>query len=189
MNKMKNIFWVALALVAVTLTPSCDTEKGVVEQEQTVNISLALSELGITIPAEGGVFTVEVTTNAERWEAMSAVSWAEVSCKDDTITIVANQNTSNDSRVGDIIVIATTGSSFKEKSISLEQVAGGGTTAGGDLTFECPVFEDYVLSYYDANGDGILSTEEAAVVTELVLTLDESSDEEPIILSQMITNM
>ena len=178
MNKIKNIFWVALALVAVLLTPSCDTEKGVVEQEQTVNISLALSELGITIPAEGGVFTVEVTTNAERWEAMSAVSWAEVSCKDDTITIVANQNTSNDSRVGDIIVIATTGSSFKEKSISLEQVAGGGTTAGGDLTFECPVFEDYVLSYYDANGDGTLSTEEAAVVTDLVLTLDQSSDEE-----------
>ena len=178
-NKIKNIFWVALAAFAVLLTPSCNTEKSVVEEEaKPADISLALSEIAISIPAEGGVVTVDVTTNAESWEAISAVSWAEVSCKDDTITIVANENTSNTSRVGDIIVVATTGSTIKERSISLEQFAAGGTTNDGNLTFECPVFEELVLTSFDVNGDGILSAEEAAVVTDLVLTLDETSDEE-----------
>ena len=146
MKKINNIFWVAVVAVALLLTPSCNTENGVNEEQAKPEISLALSEVALTIPAEGGVMSVDVITNAESWEAISAVSWAEVSKVDDTITIVATENTSNTSRQGDILVIATTSTTTAEKSISLEQAAAGGTTAGGELTFECPVFESLVLT-------------------------------------------
>lgn len=43
------------------------------------------------------------------------------------------------------------------------------------VAFESPVFEEYCLSLYDANGDGVLTTDEAASVKEL--TLNAKTDE------------
>lgn len=42
------------------------------------------------------------------------------------------------------------------------------------VPFENPIFENYCVSQYDANGDGVLTTDEAASVKEL--TLDANTD-------------
>ena len=179
MFNLKNIL-AALATVAVLLTTSCQGGEPVntPEDEKPANISLLFNTPEVVMPAEGGVVNVMVVTNAESWDFVNALSWAEVERTRAGISISATETTRDSNRKGDILIIATTGKTVKERTISVEQVAAGGTTAGGNLTFECPVFEELVLTSFDTNGDGVLSAEEAAVVTNLVLTLDETSEEE-----------
>ena len=181
MFNFKNIFLAALATVAVLLTPSCESGEpvGTPEEEQPVEINLYFSDPIVTMPAEGGWYDITISTNAETIEFINAISWVEVEqTSNNTISVYASENTSNSSRKGDILVVATAGKSVKERAITIEQVASGGTTAGGNLTFECPVFEELVLTSFDTNGDGVLSANEAAIVTELDVTLDETSEEE-----------
>ena len=180
MLNLKNIFLAALATVAVLLTPSCNGNEpaNTPEDEKPADINLLFNTPEVVIPAEGGVVDVMVVTNAESWDFVNAISWAEVERTSEGISIYATENTSDSNRKGDILIIATTGKTVKERTITVEQVAAGGTTAGGNLTFECPVFEELVLTSFDSNGDGVLSAEEAAVVTDLNLMLDETSEEE-----------
>ena len=148
---MKNIksILVALAAFAVLLTPSCDTVNGTEgTEDNNVNFTFSVSPKEIVFESEGGVEIVEVTTTAESWEVVNAISWVEVECAEQGFYIYANENQNDSSRNGEIFVIASSGSISREITISVEQVANGGVTAGGDLTFECPVFESLVLSSY-----------------------------------------
>ena len=180
MKKFINTTLAALTAVAVLLTTACTTggEQTPAEDPQPADISLLFSSPSLTIPAEGGVYDVMVVTDAESWDFVNAISWAEVERTDEGISLYVTENKSNSSRTGDILIIATTGTTVKERTIAVEQVASGGTSADGNLMFECPVFEELVLSSYDTDGDGVLSTAEAARVTDLVLTLDENSETE-----------
>ena len=180
MLKIKNIFLAALTSVAVLLTSSCEGNDPVTnpEDEKTVEITLYFSAPTVTMPAEGGWYDVTISTNADSFEVVNAISWVEVEKTSNGISIYASENTSDSTRKGDILIVATAGKSVKERAITVEQVAAGGTTIGGNLTFECPVFEELVLTSFDTNSDGVISAEEAAVVTDLVLTLDENSEEE-----------
>ena len=179
MKKFINTILAALTTVAVLLTAACtggsDTPT---EEPKPADISLLFSSPEVVMSAEGGVVDVKVVTNAESWDFVAAISWAEVERTDNGLSIYATENKSNSSRNGDILVIATTGTTVKERTITVEQVASGGTTADGSLTFECPVFEELVLSSFDTDGDGAISATEAARVTDLDLTLDENSDTE-----------
>lgn len=191
MNRLSNMFLAALSVVSVLLTTSCNTGGDTpADEPKPVDISLLFSSPKVTFSAEGGVTEVMVVTNAESWDFVNAISWAEVERTDEGISIYATENKSNSNRNGDILIIATTGTTVKERTIAVEQVASGGTSTGGDLTFECPVFEQLVLSAFDYNGDGTLSTEEAARVTNLDLTLDENSEteQEPITSLKGIKN-
>ena len=64
--------------------------------------------------------------------------------------------------------------------LSLAVLATGCDEGGGKnddpqpVTFENTVFENYCASQYDTNGDGVLTTDEAASVKEL--TLDANTD-------------
>ena len=150
MFNLKNI-WAALATVAVLLTPSCQggENTNTPEDEKPADITLLFNTPEVVMPSEGGVVDVMVVTNAESWDFVNAISWAEVERTSEGISIYATENTSDSNRKGDILIIATTGKTVKERTITVEQVAAGGTTAGGNLTFECPVFEELVLTSFD----------------------------------------
>ena len=179
MKKFINTILAALTTVAVLLTAACTGGSDTTTEEpKPADISLLFSSPEVVMSAEGGVVDVKVVTNAESWDFVAAISWAEVERTDNGLSIYATENKSNSSRNGDILVIATTGTTVKERTITVEQVASGGTTADGSLTFECPVFEELVLSSFDTDGDGAISATEAARVTDLDLTLDENSDTE-----------
>ena len=190
MNRIKNILFAALVAVATLVAPSCNKDNSSESEQQTITISLVLSSYEVSFIAEGGIADINVVTNAESWDFVNATSWAEVERTESGITIYAPENTSNTTRKGDIVIVASTGTTVKEKTITIEQVERGGTTSGGELTFECPVFEQLMLSLCDFDGDGIISTDEAALVTDLTLTLDENSDssQEPITSLKGIKN-
>lgn len=190
MNSIKHMLFATLVAVALVLTSSCNTDNGSETEQQPVDISLVLSSYQLSFLAEGGIADVSVVTNAKSWDFVNATSWAEVELTDDGVSIYVPANSSDSSRKGDIVIVATTDGSVKEATITIEQVEHGGTTSDGELTFECPVFEELMLSLCDFNGDGAISTEEAARVTDLTLTLDESSDssQEPITSLKGIKN-
>lgn len=173
MKSLKRIFG-ALAAVALLLAPSCNPDKGADGGDAT--IALELSCDAITIPAEGGVMEVEVTTDAENWEVVNALSWAGAERSGSTVVIYADTNISGKVRKGSVLVVATSGSERVEKTISVEQLAAGGTS-GGNGEFECPVFESLMLELCDANGDGKISEAEAALVTEINVAYTESDAE------------
>ena len=89
--------------------------------------------------------------------------------EDNILTISARENEGEDIRKGSILIVATTGKSRAEKSILVEQAS---HSESSDVTslFECPVFEELMLTNFDIDGDGKIAAEEAAQVTEMVLT-------------------
>lgn len=187
---MRNKFFAALAAVALLFAPSCDKgNNGGENTEPEVQITLVVRPQQVTIPADGGFedILISVSTGAE-WDFVNGSSWIEVELTEGGMTISAEANTSSELRKGEILIFATAGKSRVEKSLVVEQAASGGTTSDGELSFECPVFEQLMLDAFDTNADGALSVQEAAVVTELVLTLDEESTNEAITSLRGIKN-
>ena len=184
----KRILSLLIAAMALCVT-ACDGEKTEEEVEQTpVTISLTLSVDKVAFTAEGGIQDVAVISSVNTWDFINAATWLEVEMTDDSLTLIASENKSTQARKGEVVVYATEGTSRAEKIISVEQAASGGTTSDGSLTFECPVFEQMMLESYDRDGDGIISAAEAADVTDMVLTLDETSTNDPITSLKGIKN-
>ena len=168
---MKNRFLAFTLSVFALFASACgEVENG----NESGNISLEVSPQKVIFEADGGTATVTISTNGDSWDFTNATSWLEVAANGSELTLVAFGYDGKVNRSGEIVVVATKGSDFVKKSIIVEQVAAGGSSSEGDLNFECPVFKQMMLDYYDRNGDGVLSAEEAAVVTELSLTYDDA---------------
>lgn len=174
----KKIFIAMCAVVAMFAT-AC--EKGGENNEggNDVEITLSVSPETIQLSAVGEEATLEVTTDAKEWDFVNATSWLNVRRHDNTLTMLASENTSEEARRGTILIVATSGSTRAEKSVTVEQAAST-TGAGGTSMFECPVFEEIILSNFDFDGDGKLSSEEAARITDLTLTMSDEEEREPI---------
>lgn len=173
-NLINKFLLAALAVCIVALAPSCEPNVGGGEGDA---ITLTVTPSKVNIPAEGSWENVTVTTNAESWDFVNAASWVEVERNADGVVIFAEANNTNSNRKGDIVITAVSGNATKTATIKIEQVAVGGTSSGGELDFECPVFESLMLEAYDVNGDGKISESEAARVTEISVAYTESDAE------------
>ena len=168
----------AVVLAAFTLV-GCENGSGNdVNGGEDVNIRLSVLPENITVDSEAQTSFITVTTNATEWDFVNAVSWVEASRNGDDINLIISKNYSANTREGEIIVFATSGSKRIEKKVSIKQYAEGSSEGGSNEDFECSVFESLMLSSYDTNGDGKISEAEAARVTEIDVTFTESDAEE-----------
>lgn len=174
-KKFISVFAVVLAMLATACEKGGEINKG----GDDVAITLSVSPETIQISALGEEATLEVTTDAKEWNFVNATSWLNIRRHENTLTMLASENTSDEVRKGTILIVATTGSTRVEKSVVVEQAANT-TGAGGASMFECPVFEEIILSSFDFDGDGKLSAEEAARITDLTLTMSDEEEREPI---------
>lgn len=172
-------FMAAMAVALTIFATSCDDTTTGDDTQTPVAIELSVSPESLTMTAYGDAVTLEVTTNAENWDFVNATSWLNIRRNDNVLTVSATQNENEDIRKGTILIYATTGASRVEKSVVVEQ-SSKDVNAGGGSVFECPVFEELMLTSFDFDGDGAISTEEAAVVTDLVLTMSDEEEREPI---------
>lgn len=175
-KKLLSIFAVALTLIAT----ACEkTDEGQGSIDTPANITLSIEPETIHISSTGEEAELVVTTDAEEWDFVNATSWLNIRRHEDTLSMLASENTSEEIRRGTILIVAKTGSTSVEKSVTVEQAAAT-TGSGGTSMFECPVFEEIILSNFDFDGDGKLSAEEAARITDLTLTMNDEEEREPI---------
>lgn len=161
------------------LATACENGGEISKGGDDVEITLSVSPETIQISALGEEATLDVTTDAKEWDFVNATSWLNIRRHENTLTMLASENTSDEPRYGTILIVATSGSTRVEKSVTVEQLAST-TGAGGTSMFECPVFEEIILSSFDFDGDGKLSAEEAARITDLTLTMSDEEEREPI---------
>lgn len=175
---MAKKFFAAVAVVLALFAVACnDTQEP--SNDTPIEINLSVDPETLQINASGDEVTLTVTTDAKKWEYVNATSWITIHRYEDTLTILASNNESEEVRNGTILIVASSGSTRVEKSVVVEQAPKSGGTAGASM-FECPVFEEIILSMYDFDGDGILSAEEAQRITDLVLTMNDEEEREPI---------
>ena len=169
----------AFAILFSIFVSSCtDNNTETPNTPTPVEITLSVTPESLSLNSYGDAVTLEVSTDAEAWDHVNATSWLAIHRDGNTLTISARENESEDIRKGSIRIIATTGNSRAEKEIPVEQAS---RDASSDVTslFECPVFEQIVLTNFDFNGDGKISAEEAAKVTDMVLTYEDEDTREP----------
>lgn len=172
-------FLTALVAAAATLSMvACeDTTQGV--QGGSTEVELTVSPEAIEFTADGAAQVVNVETNADAWDYVVAASWLNVEKGDNTLTLSAQKNSGRNVREGEVVIFAEDGGNFVQKVLSVKQL-GTGSAEGNDDEFECSVFMELMVEYYDANGDGQISDAEAAAVTEMVLTMSDEDTREPI---------
>ena len=176
---MTKRLFIALCAVVAMFATACERGGENNEGGTDVEITLSVSPETIQISALGEEATLDVTTNAKEWYFVNATSWLNIRRHENTLTMLASENTSEEARRGTILIVATSGNTSVEKSVNVEQAAST-TGAGGTSMFECPVFEEIILSNFDFDGDGMLSAEEAARITDLTLTMSDEEEREPI---------
>ena len=170
----------ALVAAAATLTMvACeDTTQDI--QGGSTEVELTVSPEAIELAADGAAQVVTIETNADTWDFVVGASWLNVEKSDNTLILSAQQNSSKESREGEVVISAEINGVYAYATLPVKQLGGNGTTTGGDDDFECAVFLELMLEYCDANGDGQISDAEAAAVTEMVLTMDDEDTREPI---------
>ena len=170
----------ALVAAAATLTMGAceDTTQDI--QGGSTEVELTVNPETIELAADGIAQVVTIETNADTWDFVVAASWLNVEKSDNTLTLSAQQNSSKESREGEVVISAEINGVYAYATLPVKQLGGNGTTTGGDDDFECAVFLELMLEYCDADGDGQISDAEAAAVTEMVLTMDDEDTREPI---------
>lgn len=177
MEKIAKRVLALLMAAALFIAPSCgESETTEPAPEVPAAIELTVTPDQVSFPPEGELVRVTVDTNAESWDFVNGLSWLDVAKSEGGLILVASSYRGSATRRGEILVVANQGTARVEKTIQVEQVALGDTSQEGNLSFECPVFKELMLEYYDADGDGEISEAEAAVVTEMVLTLNEEDE-------------
>lgn len=94
---------------------------------------------------------------------ISVVETRSMSTK--VVTLQIAENTSGQSRTGEVVVSAP--------ELGLSQTAKIIQSGAGEVYFPDPVFRAWMLERYDSNGDGLLSTEECEAVGYLSLVFSD----------------
>ena len=184
----------AVILAAFTLVGCENNVGGDDNNGGDVTLLLSVFPESITVNYEEQTATILVTTDAESWNVVSTASWVDASRKSGEIKLTIAKNHSTNTREGQIIVFATSGTVRVEKKVSIKQYSEDSEENGGSGDFECPVFEELMLSSFDSNGDGRISATEAARVTEIDVAYTESNAEERDVITslkgiKMFTNL
>lgn len=177
---MKGIFRNAvclLVLFSAFAVMSCEKqEEG---KTEVAEIVLTVDPLEISFPSEGGFDDIVVTTDAESWDFMVAASWLDAERTDDGIALLVQPYSGQTVLNGELVIYASNkDGGRKEVSVKVSQMPEGDVvTPEGAIVFECEEFKSLMVSACDMDGDGEVSPEEAAFVTDLVLTYDVENTE------------
>ena len=176
--KFRFVKYLSVVILAAFALVGCENgmdDNGNGNEGDGVVIRLNVLPESVTVNYEAQTSFITVTTNAE-WDFVNAISWVEATRNGDDINLVISHNYSTNTREGEIIIFATSGSQRVEKKVSIKQYSES-ASEGSDDEFECPVFESLMLSNFDSNGDGRISESEAARVTEIDVAYTESDAE------------
>ena len=187
MDEMKKFMkYAALLLGVLTVLGLSSCKEDGPDPVEEIEINIEVDPLEISFPAEGGLMEVMVETDASDWDCMVAASWLEAEISDEGLLLTASANTQEEERTAEVVVFAFEGDVREEVSIKVSQAAaadsGSGNEGGeagvvdGNIVFECSIFKDIMVSSYDADGDGEISLEEAALVTELSVSYNEEDE-------------
>ncbi|MBP3533098.1 MAG: hypothetical protein J6J75_02225, partial [Alistipes sp.] len=164
-NILYRIFVCCAALGLVLPFAGCDKESNV---EQPTEIMLSVAPLTLEFEAETESKTVKIATDGDRWIFLDGYpSWIDVVEDGDVLTVTVEKNETGATRSGLIDIKAIRGSDSRTKSIVVRQYAEGDAPDDGYVHFGDDAFEELILGYYDANGDGRLSLDEAKRITQL----------------------
>ena len=182
--KFRFVKYLSAVILAAFTFVGC--ESGSDDEGLTTDVTLNVSPSRLSLTADAQSKIIAVTTDAEEWGCMSTISWVDAECVGQEINLSIAKNHSTETRVGQVVVYATSGTTRVEKKVIIEQyAAGSGDNGGSNGDFECAVFEELMLSSYDSNGDGKISEAEAARVTEIDVAYTESDAEE----RQIVTSL
>ncbi len=172
MKKVLRIFWgIAVSAAVLSGFPACSEKPENAETDYDISVS----QESIEFTNRESTLLLDVTTNAPSWGYTENVSWLEIEKTVRGLSFTAERNMEPEIREGIITVYAMTdaGDIGKKLDVKVSQ-AGRGVAPDGMVAFEDDTFMDWMLSYYDANGDGYLSTEEALAVKQIYVGFDES---------------
>lgn len=131
----------------------CDKESNV---EQPTEIMLSVAPLTLEFEAEAESKTVKIATDGDRWIFLDGYpSWIDVVEDGDVLTVTVEKNETGATRSGLIDIKAIRGSDSRTKSIVVRQYAEDDAPDDGYVHFGDDAFEELILGYYDANGDGV----------------------------------
>lgn len=152
------------------------------DYDQTMKIT---GETSFVVPASGGTieFTLETTTQYSIAIPDDAKSWISHTgtraWRSETVTLKIEPNNSY-SRSANIFMLNNSGKIIG--SIAISQMSSLYNDIPTDMVGAFPdnEFRKYILSNFDRNADGIISTEEAAKVTQIAFSLSKVTSVEGI---------
>ncbi len=162
----------ACSAAALSGISSCSDEKA---ENTGADYNISVSKESLEFTNRESTLLLDVTTDAPAWGYTDNVSWLSIEKTIKGLSFTAERNTEPDMRHGIITVYAMSdaGEIGKRLEIKVSQ-EGRGVAPDGMVAFEDDAFMDWMLSYYDANGDGYLSTEEALAVKKIYIGFDET---------------
>ena len=178
MNILRRLTALVAAVATLAFVACEEKDNGV--QGGSTEVELTVSPTSVELSADGTAQSVIVETNADSWDFVVGASWLSVEKSGDSLVLSAQKNSGKSSREGEVVIFAETSGTFVQEVVAVKQLGSGSTTGGDDDEFECSVFMELMVEYYDADGDGVISDAEAAAVTEMVLTMTDEDTREPI---------
>ena len=176
--KFRFVKYLSVVILAAFALAGCESNiDDTINEGEEITIRLNVFPETISVDYKAQTSLIAVTTNASEWDFVSTVSWVDATREGEDINLIFSQNNSTNTREGDIIIFTTNSSQRIEKKVSIMQYAKDESGNGDNEEFECPVFEELMLSNYDANGDRQISEVEAARVTEIDVAYTESDAE------------
>lgn len=162
--------------IAAVFAASCT--KPAAEEVKPSELTLSVTPQQLDFSAENEVKVLKVETNASTLEISDNLSWLGITRTNTGYIVEASENDQAEPRSGVLTVFAIEGNLRKTAEVSVSQEG-----AGAKAQFPDEEFRRLMLSYCDADGDGIISQDEADKVTELELTYDSESTDREIISS------
>ena len=172
---MKKYISMVLGIAAI-FAASCT--KPAAEDVKPSELSLSVTPQQLDFSAENEVKVLKVETNASTLEISDNLSWLGITRTNTGYIVEASENDQAEPRSGVLTVFAIEGNLRKTAEVSVSQEG-----AGAKAQFPDEEFRRLMLNYCDADGDGIISQDEADKVTELELTYDSESTDREIISS------
>lgn len=172
---MKKYISMVLGIAAI-FAASCT--KPAAEDVKPSELTLSVTPQQLDFSAENEVKVLKVETNASTLEISDNLSWLGITRTNTGYIVEASENDQAEPRSGVLTVFAIEGNLRKTAEVSVNQEG-----AGAKAQFPDEEFRRLMLNWCDADGDGIISQEEADKVTELELTYDSESTDREIISS------
>ena len=185
--KFRFVKYLSVVLLAAFALVGC--EKGSTDESNggsDITLRVSVSPESVTVDYKEQFALVTVTTNADEWDFINAISWVEASRGgDNDVDLVISENKTSATREGQIIIYAMSGTKRVEKKVTIKQYAENSKEEDEADGFECSVFEDLMLSNFDSNGDGVISEAEAARVTEIDVAYTDTEAEERSVVTSL----
>ena len=110
---MKQMLLYSLLMVCGALFASCEDDHYNMPGSAEPNATITTSMESLNVPAEGGVFTINVSTTATEWGAYASDSWFQVASQNTvspsgTVTLTVPENGASRQLTSEVVIMSGT---------------------------------------------------------------------------------